>query len=68
MGEVEFKRFNSQGDEIKQTVGALIEIEDKQKTPMPGRKSDIGPLHHISSLSPLLRPLKLNKQLDFYGQ
>jgi hypothetical protein len=60
MGEVEFKRFNSQGDEIRETVDALIEMENQQKTPIPGRKSDLGPLTHINSLSPLLRPLKFN--------
>ena len=68
MGEVEFKRFKSQGDEIRETVDALIEMENHQKTPIPGRKSDLGPLAKINSLSPLLRPLKFDQQLlNFYG-
>jgi hypothetical protein len=43
MGEVEYRRFKSQGEEIGDVVEHLIELEKQQKTPIPGRKSDLGP-------------------------
>jgi hypothetical protein len=68
MGEVEYRRFKSQGEEIGDVVEHLIELEAQQKTPLPGRKSDLGPTALINSLSPLLRPLKFDHKVDFYRQ
>ena len=67
MGDIEYRRFKSQGDEIRETVDSLIDLESHQKTPIPGRKSDLGPLGQIISLSPLLRPLKFDRDIDFYN-
>jgi hypothetical protein len=61
MGDLEFKRFKSQGEEILDSVDTLIEMDTHQKTPIPGRKSDLGPIAAISSLSPLLKPLKFDE-------
>jgi len=66
MKGLEFKRFRSQGEEIIESVEALIEMQAHQKTPIPGRKSDLGPLTGINSLSPLLKPLKFDQKVDFY--
>ena len=68
MGDCEYRRFKSQGEEIGGQVEQLIELDAAhQKTPVPGRKSDLGPIAQINSLSPLLRPLKFDQQIDFYG-
>ncbi len=34
---------------------------------MPGRKSDLGPVTNLNSLSPLLKPLKFDQKIDFYN-
>ncbi len=68
MGELGFKRFKSQGEEIIGNVESLIEVDSQSKSPIPGRKSDLGTnMAQILSLSPLLKPLKIDQKIDLYS-